>query len=335
MRFSPVLGWLLTTPLVLVLLGLAALVALAPRGGRAGRTTGARRGGALALVSLALLFPGVGNGSAAAGQRELDVIFVVDTTSSAAARDYDGGKERLEGYRADTAAIAQELSGAKYALITFDSRGRLTMPLTDDAAALASAMEILDTESTFRAKGSSITVARDALRETLERAEEKDPGRAHVVFYLGDGEQTNGAAPEPLDVPKDLVDGGAVLGYGTADGGPMRRNDAFPGLEKDGEPTEDIQYRGQPARSSIDEGALRGVADQLGVPYVNRNSGGSIAPALEGVDRGGIAGTEGGVPVGFPLYWLLVLGALGLLAWDAAAIVRGLARLSAPTREGA
>ena len=35
------------------------------------------------------------------------------------------------------AAIAQELSGAKYALITFDSRGRLTMPLTDDAAALA------------------------------------------------------------------------------------------------------------------------------------------------------------------------------------------------------
>ena len=301
-----------------LLLG-AAVLGLVTRSER--RLQWGLRTAAAGSAALALLGPGVPGGAAPQGASAVDVWFVVDTTSSAAARDYDGGKERLEGYRADTAAIAQELSGAKYALITFDSRGRLTMPLTDDATALASAMEILDTESTFRAKGSSITVARDALRETLERAEEKDPGRAHVVFYLGDGEQTSSEPGTPFDVA-DLVDGGAVLGYGTEEGGRMATTNA------DGSTGDDVtDASGNPGVSKIDEAKLEEIAEQLGVPYTHR-AGGDIGPALEEADPGTTvdgAGTE--IETYTSLVWVAAVIACALLPVDLFPLTREIGRL--------
>ena len=53
-----------------------------------------------------------------------DVLFVVDTTGSMAALDYDGDSPRLDGVRADIVELAAEFPGAHFSLIRFDSQAR-------------------------------------------------------------------------------------------------------------------------------------------------------------------------------------------------------------------
>ena len=69
---------------------------------------------------------------------------------------------------------------------------------------------------------------------------------------------------------KDLVDTGAVLGYGTEKGGKMREGHTY---VYDHETYSD-------ALSKIDEENLQKIADELGVQYLNMNSGNT---ALEGL----------------------------------------------------
>ena len=88
-----------------------------------------------------------------------------------------------------------------------------------------------------------------------------------MVFYLGDGEQTVSSTPESFAASKKLVSGGAVLGYGTAEGGPMRETTgAFSGKG------DYIQYQGSDALSRIDEGNLKRIAAELGVGYAHRTA---------------------------------------------------------------
>ena len=166
----------------------------------------------------------------------------------------------------------------------------------------------------------------DTLRTALERSQERFPNRARVVFYLGDGEQTANQEPAPFDVG-DLVDGGAVLGYGTAEGGPMART------ELDGSAGEDVKdANGDVGISVIDEDALGQVADQLGVPYVHRD-GGDIGPAMAEADPGQVveeAGDE--VEHHTSVAWACALLAILLLGLDVWLMNRDSARLRKAAR---
>ena len=83
------------------------------------------------------------------------------------------------------------------------------------------------------------------------------------MYYLGDGEQTSGKAPEPMRVDAGLVNGGAVLGYGTAAGRPDEGE--TPDYASGRRRTDYIQDRsggnGRDAVSRIDEDALQEIAD--------------------------------------------------------------------------
>ena len=59
-------------------------------------------------------------------------------------------------------------------------------------------------------------------RRCSQQADARTPERGRVVFYLGDGEQTAADPPTPFDIDKRLINGGAVLGYGTTEGGRMK-----------------------------------------------------------------------------------------------------------------
>lgn len=275
------------------------------------------------LLVLAGARPGISGAPAAVTSSELNVFFVVDTTPSVAAEDYDGAKPRFHGMRADILAIAQELAGAHFSLMTFDAKARVVLPLTTDATALRTMTEVLTPRSAYNSQGSSITVADQALAQRLKAAAEAHPERANVVFYLGDGEQTAAAAPKPFKAAPPLIDGGAVLGYGTSKGGPMRDY----GLVKDG-PGPWITQNGEsstPAVSTIDETALHAIADSFQVPYVLRSAPGSIAPALaktapETAHGGGAAtGAQAGR---WELYWPLALAAFTVALWELAAMAR-------------
>jgi Ca-activated chloride channel family protein len=314
--FLPVAPW----ALLLLLAGVGAVLVWWPPGRRErAETVGTRlrRSAMLALVLVAALRPALPSTDIRVDASALDVYFVVDTTSSVMARDYEGGTSRLTGVRADLRGVAQQLPGARFSLITFDADTTTRLPLTSDAGALASAADTLRPETSAFSRGSSVTVARDAVRQSLERGRESHPDRPRILFYLGDGEQTASTQPPPFTLDGDLVNGGAVLGYGTKTGGPMLST----GDRESGDIIDPATK--QPAISTIDEQQLAAIADQLGVPYLHRTTPDDGAGIVDAVQLKAMAAvrtadTTGTVSGRTEVYWVALLLLSLLAAWELA-----------------
>ncbi|WP_261166612.1 VWA domain-containing protein [Microbacterium sp. Marseille-Q6965] len=272
MTVLPVLHPVLLLALCLPVLAAAVWALVRARAG-ADRVTWALRI-ALVLACTALAFrPGVPDGAARSVATDVDIVIALDNTASMLAEDWAGeeGERRMDGVAADVRAIVAEYPGARFALIAFDDSAQLRLPLTTDTSALMASIEVMSPPPADRASGSSIGIAAPVLEQTLRNAQESAAGRARMVFYLGDGEQTAADEPESFAGSAELVDGGAVLGYGTAEGGRIPRVDA--GVDgPSGEYLED-PGTGEPALSRIDESALGTIAEQLGVPYQHRQAG--------------------------------------------------------------
>nr|WP_236558600.1 VWA domain-containing protein [Arthrobacter sp. 9V] len=305
MTFAPIIPWPLLALSFVTLLGFTAWT-LAHRGRSRPKRTwqpAALRSAAVALLLLAALRPGWDGGQTQTGTTDLDVFFVVDTSTSMAAEDYNGTSPRLSGVQQDVMAIAKELAGAKFSLITFDNKATVRMPLTQDATALQTAMATLQPQNSRYAKGSSVTGAAQLLKERLEAAKQQHPGRPALVFYAGDGENTSTEAPAPMDAGN--VAGGAVLGYGSGQGGRMKETSkADAGYVRD--KTSDTP---QDAVSRIDEGQLRSIADQLHVPYTHRTGTEPTSEMLSQARPGAMGAITPDAPGRVELYWLLALAA--------------------------
>ncbi|MBT2513545.1 VWA domain-containing protein [Arthrobacter sp. ISL-30] len=293
----------------------------ANRVGKYGRRGWILRGSAMLLLLLAALRPGWPAGESRAVVADLDVFLVVDTSASMAAEDYDGGRIRLEGVRKDIATLGQEFAGAKFALLTFDDSARVRMPLSQDASALATAVDVLAPQPIEYSRGSSVTAAGELLKERLEAARAEHPGRPALVFYFGDGENTSPDRGAPMGTDPGLIDGGAVLGYGTSEGGRMKAPAA-------GESGEEGSYLKDPASdgsteavSRIDEDRLRDIAGELQVPYLHRQADDPTGVMSQEAKAAAFntrqfstrdLGDAGGA-VRLELYWLFALGAFSLL----------------------
>lgn len=324
MIFNPVLHPLL---LVLVLGLLLTMVVLQSR--RAGKIqwlTLIRRGLVAVLLFIIALRPGIpgGNAEAVVLTQDLDVFLVVDTTGSIAAEDIEGERTRLDLVREDIVAITESYPGARFSLITFDRTAVQRIPLSTDLGAVHTAARILSPEITLYSGGSSISEARVLLKERLEAAQRSNPERSRAVFYFGDGEQTVSEAPESFAESAPLISGGAVFGYGTAEGGHMREQRSYFDQEMTDNWIEDFST-GARAVSRIDEDNLRAIASQLGVEYFHR----SAVNPTPSIDIQVAAGQELSVSgssaqVADELYWVFALAILPLIAWEMALIFRGL-----------
>ncbi|WP_101847832.1 VWA domain-containing protein [Zhihengliuella sp. ISTPL4] len=339
MIFQPVLPVLL---IVLLCAGVAAaaiwMLVRAPRAG--GEVVADRRAivkhrslWALRLVmvlacAVMLLRPGLPGGSTQTLATDTDIVLVVDTTASIVAEDWADGDPRLDGVRADVRTLVEEYPGARFALITSDAAAELRIPLTTDTTALLGSLDVLRPEVTTQSRGSSIGVAARLLNETLVSAAESSPDRSRMVFYFGDGEQTSGMDPESFADSERHTDAGAVFGYGTTQGGPMRVTTG--GLDSGG--SEYIQYQGTDALSVIDEANLEKIAGQLGVGYEHREAG--VSPTLPRAPSSTVAYADAG-SVGdvVELYWLaalVILAALGVELTRATMLAARLRGLRAP-----
>lgn len=316
---------------VLAFLLVSAVVAVwwHPRQSGSGQSLGGhwRLTVAIVLLGVAALRPGVPGGEAEATAANLNVYFVVDTTSSIIAEDWGGEYPRVAGVRGDVADLALALSGARYSIVTFDQEARVRLPLTTDTTALDAALATLLPEPAEYSRGSSVTEADERLGTLLQQAAERHPERGRIVFYLGDGEQTAEGQPPPFTIPASLIQGGAVLGYGTSDGGRMKstraRYDESPSYLQD--PT-----TGGDAVSVIDENRLRQLAAQLGLPYHHRVAGESVLPVVDGIDLARYGSTEDlekeRIRARSELYWPFLLGVAGVAVWELGASVAGLAQ---------
>ena len=291
------------------------------------RATHWRLTAAVVLLGVAALRPAVPGEQVDTTAANLNVYFVVDTTSSIIAEDYGDGRPRVEGVASDISAIAAALPGARYSVVTFDQATRVRLPLTTDTNALDAALQTLMPEPSEYSHGSSVTEANDRLRTLLEQARQRTPERGRIVYYLGDGEQTAPDPPTPFAIDHALVNGGAVLGYGTSEGGRMKstrsRFDSSASYIKD--PT-----TGEDARSVISESTLRQIGEQLGLPYVHRDAGDSVDAALADVDLDQFGTSEEvekqKVAARRELYWVALLGLAGVAAWEVGAGAAALAQ---------
>lgn len=330
MTLQPILTWWIMAPLLV-----AAVLFLGWRLVRAARESPAGSSqlrewlfrSALVLLLLAAgLRPGFPGGSAQAATADVNVFFVVDTSSSMVAEDYGSSSPRLDGVRRDIMAIAGELAGARFSLLTFDSNAMVRMPLSTDTTALDTSVAVLQPQVTAFSKGSSITAAGTLLAERLGAARDSHPERPRLVYYLGDGEQTSGAAPEALRLDGGLVDGGAVLGYGTPEGGRMKENTGR--RSEQGVGAGYIQDRtsgtGTDAVSVIDEGRLQWIAGQLEVPYLHRSDGDPVAPIMQAADPSDFQRTPENTDIGgrTDLSWLLAAAAFLLGLREALLVLR-------------
>jgi Ca-activated chloride channel homolog len=279
------------------------------------------------LVAAMLLRPALPVSENTAHATSADVIFVVDTTASINAEDWKDGATRLDGIRADVGSLVKELAGARFELITFDRAATVRVPMTSDAAAVLTAITVLQPEISVYATGSSIGRAAKLLKDQLRMAEKSNPERSRAVFYFGDGEQTVATAPESFESSALFLGGGKVFGYGGKDGAAMRMNDGRI------EPSDDYitnPATGRPAISKPDPANLKTIAGELNVPFEMRTAD---STATAGELRTNIVSADRTTAVQQKneLYWVAALAVFALLVVDLSLMVT---RLIASARIG-
>jgi Ca-activated chloride channel homolog len=330
----PLWAWAVVFVPLLALAGWQLVVAW--RGPARGVAVGARgawvrRTGLVALLALVGLGPSVPVTDRDTAVANVDLFFVVDRTGSMAAEDFDGANERLVGVRHDITSLTADVPGARYSIISFDSQASRQLPLTSDARAITSWADTFRREITAYSQGSLTDRPLDELTTALQGAATDHPANTRLVFFLSDGEQTAGGEPRSFEDLAALVDGGAVLGYGTAEGGRMK--EYAPGADPAAatyitDPSRATVDDPEPdALSVIDEENLRAIADQLGVPYVHRTTTGPTAELVAGVDPQQVAADGRRQVTAFrPVVWPLALGAAVLLGFEAWSAGRSAAR---------
>ncbi len=270
---------------------------------------------AMVFILLVLCFrPSLAGGISEGGITNLDVTYLVDTTSSMAAEDFDGNKTRLSGVAKDIENITENLVGARFSLIYFTSKGYLALPYTTDTNAVDSQAKTLNQEITFYAKGSSIDAPIDLVKQQLIEAEKNSPERSRTIIYFGDGEQTVNSKPKSFEPLKNYIDGGLVLGYGTAAGGRMKEYNDF-STDEEIKYIVDYGQRINPppdAISKIDEKNLKNIATQLGAKYEQRSKNTDTASLVKALNTAKLTKKAKDVAGSTDLYWIIIMP-LGLL----------------------
>lgn len=221
-------------------------------------TAGILLAGMLAGIIVIGIRPVYMSPSAEVMTSNLDVVFAVDTTISMWAEDHGKGT-RLDGVKDDIGAIMNALPGSSFSVIRFDNGAEILTPFTQDISAIDDIVDSLSMPAYTTAKGSSLNTSYEDLQAILESSEKKGEKRRRIVFLFSDGETTDGSELRSFADLENLVDDGAVLGYGTESGGRMYYEGR--GYVKDAS-------TGTDARSCIDESALRSIADDLGISYI-------------------------------------------------------------------
>ncbi|MCR4929981.1 MAG: VWA domain-containing protein [Lachnospiraceae bacterium] len=226
----------------------------------------------------------------------LDVLFVLDTTLSMWADD-GPVTTRFAAAQKDVEGIMNDLAGANFALITFQNKSVVLSPFTQDKDTVTGLLNNIQTpvvngDDSYGLTGSRMETPYYDLQSLLISSNKKE-NRQTIVFFLSDGEVTH---PEnsAYDYAQlgDLVDGGAVIGYGTETGGQMQDKYTFTVYDDNSTFSLHGTSGNAPAVSCIDEDNLRNIAYGLGVEYIHRDNGTNLAPVTDKIKATSATVTE-------------------------------------------
>lgn len=284
MTFDPVLPPLFLAVIVVTVIALRAVaLRLAGSAGRRALLRWSTTTVAMLLVLIAAARPVSGSAAestpAQLPQTGANVYFVVDRSADSAITDF-GSAPRMSGIRDDIEALIDAHPDARFAVISFASRPAIDWPLSSDVWSLQPVVEALNPYAGPAALSTEVNAgaAANVLRYQLIAAGQQFPQSPNLVYYLGSGGGQSTVTQGVFETGG--VDGGAVLGYGADEPGTT---------------------------------ALRGVADQLRLPYVQRTAGETLPQIGTPEDQSVAASDPTGAPKRIELYWVLTMLASVLL----------------------
>ncbi len=224
----------------------------------------------LLLINQRYMIP---TGKSATVDNNMDVLFVIDNTLSMNAEDYGNKEKRLDGVKKDCERIVESLNGARFSIISFNNDAKLMAPYTKDAYMAIETIDIIEPISDIYAKGSSLNTPLETMEETLKRSYKQDSSRVRIVFFVSDGEITDGSKLKSYSPLRKYINNGIVLGYGTKAGANIPYIDKYSPKGT----TKYVMYYNSSnsyvkAVSKMDEGNLKQISKDLGIPYVHMDS---------------------------------------------------------------
>ncbi|MDD6401776.1 MAG: VWA domain-containing protein [Lachnospiraceae bacterium] len=225
----------------------------------------------LFVINLGISIP---NGNVIVNDKKIDakVLFVIDNTISMQALDgnHSTAKTRMSDLQRDCLKIINILDGAKFSVMSFNNEVTINCPYTDNSDHVKNVINSLSPVAHYYAKGSSMNVCKDVLKQDLER--NAKAGGKTIVFFISDGEITNKSTLESFNECAENISNGAVLGYGTKEGAEMHVKQSW-----DGNNEQIIKENGtfpqKNAISKIDENNLKQIAEDLNISYWNMTEG--------------------------------------------------------------
>lgn len=251
---------------------------------------------------------------AKAMMKNLDVLFVTDTTVSMWAEDGRGGNTRWSAAQKDCEYIMDELASSNFALIRFSNVSQVLSPFTQDDQIVTDALKTISIPDKFYASGTNLNTPLEDLRMLLESSSKKE-GRKTILLFLTDGEITDDTKlSEDYAALSEYIDGGCVMGYGTEKGGRMK--------DSDGDYVVD-PATGKDAVSKLSEDNLKKLAKMLKVDYVHMEHTENVKFNIDRIVE--MSSMTEGDKKTFTLedtYYYLVYPLILLLVWETALLIR-------------
>ena len=210
--------------------------------------------------------------------KNVDILFVVDNTISMLAEDGKDDARRIDAVKEDCGYIMEQFPGASFSVVTFDNSVRVRTPYTMDTNMVLESIETLNGLSKYNANGTSMNDVMSQMKDILDNEREN----YKILFFISVGEIVNSEELKSYSELKEYVDDGAVLGYGTAEGGAMRAQN-FVGEEEAPEYVYymDEDYNDVKAISKIDEDNLKQIASDFDIEYIHMTGQSQIHEKLE------------------------------------------------------
>ena len=212
----------------------------------------------------------------------LDVLFVIDNTISMNADDYAGNKTRFEGVKKDCQHIIEELAGSRFSVITFNNSAKRVLPFTKDINLTNETIEIISSVDEFYAKGSSLNTPIQVINDVYEESTKKED-RLNILFFISDGEITDDSKLKSYEKISSYIHNGAVLGYGSKNGGGMKLYDKYTQEWED--VMDRTEYPYKKAISKLDEDNLEKIASDMNIDYIHMNKQTNIDDKLDEIKK--------------------------------------------------
>ena len=252
-------------------------------------------------------------------------IIVLDDTLSMMADDVDdyvgdNPKTRMDRAKEDIDYITKNLVGAKFCIVDFNNDANLICPFTDDNKYIKDSVDAIYPLVDYHATGTNLNCCKKLLGQMINDAKLLNDGHV-VVYFLSDGENTDDHRLDNFSDIAEGIEGGAILGYGTAKGGQMTYHDDLHNEDVLVEDKRDYPYK--PAVSKIDEKNLKSLSLDLGIEYIHMDESEDLDENLEKVMKLLDAETEETKEYGYAdLYFWFVIPLAALVVYEFISVKR-------------